>query len=299
MMRAVNPAERRGVAAAILSSTCGGLTGAATRYVIGATDPVTLAAFRFGIAFLLILPLALLLKSRWPRGRDLLGVAVLGIVYFALFFVLYNESLAMTTAARGSLALSTLPLVTMIVAALLSKERMTARKTLGVLIAVGGAAAALLTGLAGAPPGAWRGDLLMLGATLIMAFYTVWSRPFMQRSSRLGFLAAGMSFGSAASALLAWERGGWAATQSFGTAQWAAVAFIGVAGGALAFYLWVYALERTTPTRVANTMTVNPIAASLLAAVLVGEPLGLNLAAGIAAVAIGIWLASTQARQPA
>jgi drug/metabolite transporter (DMT)-like permease len=296
MMRAVNPAERRGVLAAILSSTCGGLTGAVTRYVIGATDPLTLAAFRFGIAFLLILPLALMLKSRWPKGRDLLGVAVLGILYFALFFVLYNESLAMTTAARGSLALSTLPLVTMIVAALLGKERMTARKTLGVLIAVGGAAAALLTGLAGAPASAWRGDLLMLGATLIMAFYTVWSRPFMQRSSRLGFLAAGMGFGSGASALLAWERGGWALTQSFGAAQWTAVAFIGLVGGALAFYLWVYALEHTTPTRVANTMTINPIAASLLAAVLVGEPLGLNLAVGIAAVAVGIWLASSAPR---
>jgi len=289
----VTAAERNGVLAALLSSTCGGLTGAVTRYVIGATDPVTLAAFRFGIAFLLVLPLALMLKSRWPGGRDLLGVAVLGILYFALFFVLYNQSLEMTTAARGSLALSTLPLVTMIVAALLGKERMTARKTLGVLIAVGGAAAALLSGLGEAPPGAWRGDLLMLGATLIMAFYTVWSRPFMERSSRLGFLAAGMGFGSAASALLAWERGGWALTQSFGTAQWAAVAFIGLAGGALAFYLWVYALERTTPTRVANTMTVNPIAASLLAAVLVGEPLGFNLLVGIAAVAVGIWLAST------
>ena len=80
------------------------------------------------------------------------------------------------------------------------------------------------------------------------------------------------------------------------TIEWLAVAFIGIAGGALAFFLWVYALERTTPTRVANTMTVNPIAASLLAAVLVGEPLGLNLVAGIAAVGIGIWLASSAPR---
>jgi len=296
MMRAVNPAERRGVLAAILSSTCGGLTGAVTRYVIGDTDPVTLAALRFGIAFLLLFPLALALRSRWPRGRDLAGVAALGALYFAVFFVLYNESLSMTTAARGSLALSMLPLTTMLVAALLGRERITARKTLGVLIAVGGAAAALLAGLGDAPPGAWRGDLLMLGATLIMAFYTVWSRPFMQRSSRLGFLAAGMGFGAAASSLLAWEQGGWAMTQSFGAAQWTAVGFIGLAGGALAFYLWVYALERTTPTRVANTMTVNPIAASLLAAVLIGEPLGLNLLVGIAAVALGIWLASSAPR---
>ena len=55
------------------------------------------------------------------------------------------------------------------------------------------------------------------------------------------------------------------------------------------------ALRMTTPTRVANTMTVNPIAASLLAAVLVGEPVGWNLVIGLVAVAAGIWLASTPA----
>ena len=75
--------------------------------------------------------------------------------------------------------------------------------------------------------------------------------------------------------------------------QWIAVLCLGVFGGAAAFYLWVYALERTTPTRVANTMTVNPIAASLLAAVLIGEPLGAHLAFGVAAVGAGVWLASS------
>jgi drug/metabolite transporter (DMT)-like permease len=39
-------------------------------------------------------------------------------------------------------------------------------------------------------------------------------------------------------------------------------------------------------------MTVNPLAASLLAAVIVAEPIGWNLVAGLAAVGSGIWLAS-------
>jgi len=289
--------ERAGVAAALLSSALGGTAAAITRYAIGATDPVTLASFRFGIAFLLVLPIALVLGSKWPVGRDWLGVAGLGVLFFAVFFVLYNVSMSHTTAARGSLALATLPLTTMLVAALLGYEKLTTRKTIGVLIAIGGVAAALATGLADAPADAWRGDLIMLGGTFIMALYSVWSRPFMSRSSRLGFLAAGMGFGSAASALLAWHSGGFAATQGFDAAQWIAVLCLGIFGGAAAFYLWVYALERTTPTRVANTMTINPIAASLLAAVLVGEPLGVNLLVGIGAVGFGIWIASTEGRK--
>ena len=210
--------------------------------------------------------------------------------------MLYNTALEYTTAARGSLALSTLPLATMVTGSLLGVEALTRRKTLGVCIAVGGVALALATGLAGAPPGAWRGDLIMFGATVIMALYSVWSRAFVARSSMLGFLAAGMGFGATASTLLAWGRGGFAVVHDLGPAQWLAVVGIAVLGGALSFYLWVYALERTTPTRVTNTMTINPVSASLLAAVLIGEPLGLNLVLGIVAVGTGIWIASTAGR---
>jgi drug/metabolite transporter (DMT)-like permease len=67
-----------------------------------------------------------------------------------------------------------------------------------------------------------------------------------------------------------------------------------VAGGALAFILWVMALERASPTRVSNTMTVNPIAAASLANQLIGEPITLNLVLGLVAVFAGIWLATTE-----
>jgi drug/metabolite transporter (DMT)-like permease len=182
----------------------------------------------------------------------------------------------------------------MLIAVLFRKETFTSRKIVGVSVAIGGVALALWTGLADAPPGAWRGDLVMAGATLCMALYNVWSRPLMTRSSMLGFLALGMGFGAAASISFAIGSGGLVGSfRSFAQGQWIAALCLGVFGGAAAFYLWVYALERTTPTRVANTMTVNPIAASLLAAVLIGEPLGWNLLLGIGGVGAGIWLAST------
>ena len=65
------------------------------------------------------------------------------------------------------------------------------------------------------------------------------------------------------------------------------------AGGALAFILWVWALQRATPTRVATTMAVNPIAAGLLAAQLVGEPFTLDLVAGLVVVVAGIAVATS------
>jgi drug/metabolite transporter (DMT)-like permease len=285
--------ETIGVLVAVLSSAFGGTAAAVTRYAVGTVDPVTLAAFRFGIGALVLAPVALASSAALPRGRDWLGVALLGVLFFAVFFVFYNIAMAYTTAARGSLALSTLPLWTMVVAAALGAEPLTLRKTLGVLIAVGGVAIALLAGLGAAPEGAWRGDLIMAGATLCMAFYNVWSRPFIARSSPLGFVTASMGAGAVCLVMVAGLSGGFAVTRAFGPAQWTAMIYLGVFGGAAAFFLWVLALHMTTPTRVANTMTVNPIAASMLAAVLVQEPIGLNLVLGLAAVGGGIWLAST------
>ena len=285
--------ERIGVLIAVASSAFGGTAAAVTRYAIGTVDPVTLAAFRFGIGFLVLAPLALMLRSALPRGRDWIGAALLGVMFFAVFFVFYNVALAYTTAARGALALSTLPLWTMVVAALLGAEALTGRKTLGVLIAVGGVALALAAGLAAAPPGAWRGDLIMAGATLCMAFYNVWSRPFIARSSPLGFVTVSMGAGALCLVAVAGASGGFAVVRSFDAAQWIAMIYLGAFGGAAAFFLWVLALRMTTPTRVANTMTVNPVAASLLAAIIVSEPVGLNLVAGLLAVAAGIWIAAT------
>ena len=281
--------------AAVASSALGGMAAAVTRFALGAGDPVTLAVFRFGLGFLLLLPVALALRVQWPRGRDWLAVAALGVMFYGAFFVVYGEALVYTTAARGSLAVSTLPLLTMIVAALLGREALTRRKSLGVILAIGGVAIALGAGLSGAPAQAWRGDLIMLTGMLAMALYNVLSRPLMSRSSALGYAAAGMGFGSGFNALAAWHGGGFARVPSFGAAEWLAALYLGALGGALAFYLWVYALQRTTPTRVANTITVSPIAAALLAAVLLGESIGASLVIGVAAVAAGIWIASTEA----
>ena len=173
----------------------------------------------------------------------LAGGRRLGLCFFGLFFVLYNIAVSYTTAARASLALSTLPLQTMIVGALLGIEPLTRRKTAGVCIAVLGVFAALASGLSAAPAGAWRGELIMTGAVLCMAFYNVWSRPFMQRSSALGFLTVGMGAGAAALVAVGLLTGRVAVLGSFGAPQWIAGVYLGVGGGALAFILWVLALR--------------------------------------------------------
>ena len=182
-------------------------------------------------------------------------MALLGILFFFAFSVLFNLAYSYTTAARGALTLSTMPLTTMLVGAVLGVEKISARKSAGVLIAMAGVFLALMVGLADAPAGAWRGELVMLAATFCMSFYNVWSRSFIARSDPLAFLTAGM--GAAALSLLVWALAihGFEAAAHFNSAQWLAISYLGVFGSAGAFILWVIALSRTSPTKTAVTIT--------------------------------------------
>lgn len=288
--------EGLGVAAALASSTLGGTSVVATRYLMDALDPATLGVFRFGIGCALLLPVVPALRAPWPPRRDWPAVALLGLLFFTAFPFLFNTALAHTTAAHGAVALSTQPLLTLAVGAALGVERLTRRKAAGVLLAMAGVALALGTGLADAPPRAWIGDLLMVGAAGCAALYSVWSRPFVRRSSPLSFSAIGMAAGVCGLAALALSAGP-AALPALDPAGWAAVLYLGLIGGALTFFLWVFALGRTSPTRVAISVTVNPVAAALFGTLALGEPLGWPLLAGLAAVAAGIGVAATDGRR--
>lgn len=284
--------EAKGVGIAVLSCCFGAGAAVATRHLIGAADPLTLAAVRFGGGVVCLLPLLLFVSVRWPPRADWPAVAMLGFAFYAVFFVLYNVALGFTTVARGTLALATLPLITMVAGRVLGVEPLTARKTTGVAVAMLGVVVALAAGLGTAPAGAWRGDLIMAGATLCMALYNVLSRPYIQRSSALGFLTFGMAAGGGTLVLLSLISGGAWALGGLGARDWMVALYLAAGGGALAFFLWVYALQQASPTRVANTMTVNPLVAGLLAAALLDEPITPALVGGLLAVFAGIWIAT-------
>jgi drug/metabolite transporter (DMT)-like permease len=291
--------ETTGVLIALLSSALGGGAAVATRFLIADFDPITLAMVRFGGGALLLIPVALLLRPKLPPRRDWPAAALLGFLFYGVFSVVYAVALSYTTAARGTLALSTLPLMTMVVGAVLGLEKLSARKTLGVLVAMGGVAIALSASLAAAPDGAWRGDLIMAVGTVFMALYNVYSRPYTQRSSPLGFLTFSMLAGGGALIATEFATGRAALILQFDTAQALVGLYLAAGGGAFGFFLWVVALKYASPTRVANTITINPLIAMAFGALLLGEPVTSPLILGLAAVCAGVFIATTNSRPAA
>lgn len=280
--------EFRGPLAAILSSALGGTAIGATRYLAGPLDPIAIGAIRFGGGFLVLAPIVLARGGHWPDRKDWLPTAGLGFLFFCIFPLLFNAALIYTSAARGALALSTLPMLTIVIGAVLRVERPTAQKTIGVLVAMLGVAIALGAGYADAPAGAWRGDLLMMAAACCMALYSVLSRPLIARNGPLPFVAFGMGVGALFLGALSINSDAGSALRALSTIQWISAGYLAIVCGALIFFLWAFALRHTTATVVAVSVAVNPITAAIFGSLLLGEPAGPSLVMGLIAVLLGI-----------
>jgi drug/metabolite transporter (DMT)-like permease len=74
---------------------------------------------------------------------------------------------------------------------------------------------------------------------------------------------------------------------------WAAVVFIGLSSGG-GYVLWLWALANTSATRVTVFLSLSPITAAALGALLLGEPVSSTMLAGCGCVAVGLWLANRE-----
>ncbi len=280
--------------AASVACLCFGASVVATRFVVAQTSPAMLACLRYAIASVCMV--AVFRARAFPPmpARDRLTIAALGVLFFGVFPWSFSASLTHLPSAQVALIVATNPLVTLLLSRLRGVEGITLRAMAGQLLAFAGLALALPLQAGGAPVAhdAWLGYLQIAITVLCGAAYNVWSRPMLIRHGALPVTALGMVTGAVALAPLAFADGFTTHLRTITPAGWGAVLFLGTLGGAVGFGLWTWALRRSTPSRVAVFLALNPITAIALGALLLGEPVTVRLLVGLTAVLAGIQLVS-------
>src|SRR5216683_66492 len=148
----------------------------ATRVVVDQTGPTSLALLRYVIGFCCLLPVVWLSAKpvRFAR-RDVLPIAILGIVQFGVLIALLNYGLRFIPSARAALIFASFPLLTMLLAAALGHERLTLPKILGVLLTIAGVGFALgekaIQG--GGAAHTWTGELAVFASAVCGAVCSV------------------------------------------------------------------------------------------------------------------------------
>jgi len=251
--------------------------------------PLSLAFLRFGQGALALLIVLLLFRRDRLRveRRDVPYLALLGFLLYAVFPITFNAGLRYIEASRAALILTTMPLWTVVLARRIAHERLTVRQVIGVLISVAGVAIVMADRGVGHSTRSTTGDLLLMTTALCGAIYNVAAKRVLARYSGITVTFYAMLFGSLfLLPAVAVERGFNIGASSRETIL--LVFFLGVFGGALAFSMWTSALRRLSPTEVAVYINLNPLAATLLAATMLGERLSVWFVVGFVAVAAGV-----------
>ncbi len=287
--------------AAAGSSILVGAAIVASRFAIAEVPPLTLAMLRYAIGFCCLLPFAAQALRGAPRSArapvaksraiDLLAMAALGIGQFGVLIALLNFGLQHVGAAQAALIFSLFPLLTLLFAAAMGRERVTGPLLLGVLISIAGVALALAPKLGAAQAGHWWGELAIAASACVGALCTVLYRPYLQRYPTLPVSAFAMLASVLFLALAALVEHWPARVGALSVQAWAAVIFIGVAS-AVGYFWWLHALKHESPTRVTVFLALNPVTAALLGWALLGESLHPALVAALVLIAAGLWLAT-------
>jgi drug/metabolite transporter (DMT)-like permease len=276
--------------AATLSSVANGAQLVATRFVVQHHDPLVVALLRYTIAFACLAPL--LGRARLPSGRDCVIILSLGAIVAGICPWLLTLSMQYTTASRGALVICTSPLLTLIAAAVLGYEKCTARRLAGAACALLGVVVGLSDQLtAGTAQSLINlGDAIVLFTTLLLALFNVYAGTVLTRHRATTMVPIAMIGGLVVLFGFAAFDGALRAVPLLTGPDWVAIVFCGTVGGAGVLLLWSWAIEYASAGRIAVFVTAAPMSAAMTGAIVLSEPITIQLVAGTVLIIAGIYL---------
>jgi drug/metabolite transporter (DMT)-like permease len=259
-------------------------------------SPLAFNALRFPMAAAL---LYVVLRARGsvpmpsrPELPRVLALGLLGNLMYQMFFIF---GLDRTRAGNASLLLASTPIITALLSSALGHERIRPRIWAGVVATFGGIVLVVLGGRGQieAGRGTLAGDFLMFGASLAWAFYTVGSRPLVEKYGALPVTAWTLWIGTAGIVLAGFIdtlRTNWHMVSAW---TWLAVVYAGVLSIGVAYIIWYFAVGVLGNTRTATYSNIVPVIALAVAWIWLGEvPTALQLV-GTAVIVSGVTVAQS------
>jgi drug/metabolite transporter (DMT)-like permease len=237
-------------------------------------DLPTLLFLRFIIAGLLMAFVMVLRGMAWPRGRNFWVLVAMGGLGYAGQAFCYFGALQYATAGLTALLLYLYPVIVTLISALLFRRQLTRLRLLAVFAALFGTGLAVGGSLGGSLPGI----VLGVGAALIYSVYILVGERVTESEDAIASGAVVMLSGAVVYGLVVFIGGEPAWPVTLG--GWGAVVSISLFSTVLAIVGFLAAMQRLGAADAATFSTLEPIVTVLLAALFLGEEIGLWQALG-------------------
>lgn len=250
------------------------------------------ALSRFTIASICLWVIAQRWEGKLPplQKKQWLLVLMLGLSGVFFYNVFFFLGLQTVTASRAALIVALNPIAISIASAIVFKDRLSPFKIFGITLSLFGAAIVIGDGnpIDVITQGLKLGDIFLIGCLFSWAIYTIIGKQAMQELSPVVTVTYACMIG----AVLLLPFGLWEGYQSnwfipsFKT--FLALAYLGGLGSALGFCWYYIGVQRIGAPQAAVFINFVPIAATLLGALILSEPITSTLITGGSFVIVGV-----------
>jgi drug/metabolite transporter (DMT)-like permease len=263
-----------------------------SKIVLNIIPPFTLVTLR------LILGALTLLIALWIRGfpklsgQQALRVLAAGFVGYGVSLGLQFLGTKLSTAANGSLVTSATPAFVLLFAYMILGEQITRRRLLALILATLGVVAVIDPRSAQLNPELFRGNIILIGAAITWALYSVLVRKVTQNTDVLLFSMLAFVGGLPVSVPAgAWELSTLGAGHvTIGIIG--GVLFIGIISTALAMVLWNTAFAYVDAGLASLTFFAQPVMGTLLGWLFLRESITPLFLLGGALIGVGLLISS-------
>ena len=277
--------------ALICTTALWGSIGVVSRALMDTIPPLVMAAGRWGVAFAVLLPLVWRERREIAQAlaRDWKQLLLLTVVGGAPQSALVYTGLAQSTAINLGLLNSTIPVLIILISWGWRSRRPRRLEGIGLATSFTGVLLILAHGELRALLHLQfnTGDVLMLGAMLVWAIYTLGLQDRPQSLSLFAFVFVMAMMGELLTLPLAAFQWMHAGGVHLGAREWLGLLYIGALATLVSTALFSYGVERVGAVRAGILIHLMPVFSSVFATLFIGERLFAYHAAGFVLVAGG------------
>jgi drug/metabolite transporter (DMT)-like permease len=273
-----------------------GGTFVAGKIVVATLTPLMGSFTRYVVACVALLIAAFVLEGGLPRltSRQWAATFVLGLFGVFSYNLFFMGALAKLPASRAALIIALNPAITIAISALVLKESLSARRWLGVVVALLGVAIVVSRGdlaTLGAG-GAGLGELYMFAAVTSWALYTILGRKVLSGLSPLAATNYAALWGTLLLGLVAAPAFNTLHTSQFDWPMVLSLLYLGVFGTAVAFVWYYMSVKKVGASTTSIFNNLVPVFGVAISVLVLGEPLLVSMLVGGAVTIVGVLMVS-------
>lgn len=230
--------------------------------------------------------------------KDFFRLFICGLFGVASNQLMFFYGLNLTSPINAAIIMTCNPILVLIIASIILKEKITSRKIIGISLGLLGAVGLILNKESiQIDDSNLLGDLFIFLNASSYAIYLVTVKPLMQKYSPITVIKWVFLFGAVIVIPFGWEQFGEVKWSDFNTTIWLSFLFVVVGTTFFAYLFNIYGLKRLNPSTVSTYIYSQPLIASLVALALQKDEL--NLVKIIAAILIftGVYLVSLKKKR--